>query len=122
MSKFYIQSGNFRTVVSADDAEKAALWVVHRTMQQVMPVFDDDQPKSAKLGRSSKTDKIMILGAKILVSEVGFESNQFVQLDTLEVQCHWQQLVMALAKLETLVECASESNGSLDKRELAAAC
>ena len=43
MAKFYVKSGNFLTTVSADDAEKAALWVVHKAMGQVMPVYDDGE-------------------------------------------------------------------------------
>ncbi len=43
MPKYYVQSGNVRTVISAEDAERAALWVIHRTMQQVLPVYDEEE-------------------------------------------------------------------------------
>lgn len=99
MAKYYIESGNVRTVISAEDPEKAALWVIHKALQQVLPVYEDEQPE---VNQKANTDDLMVLGNKIRLTETGFECTEAVELETLELVNHWTQLMLALEKLEKL--------------------
>lgn len=99
MAKYYIESGNVRTVISAEDPEKAALWVIHKALQQVLPVYEDDQPE---VNQKASTNDLMVLGNKIRLTETGFECTEAVELETLELVNHWTQLMLALEKLEKL--------------------
>lgn len=38
MAKFYVQSGTVRSIIDSEDAERAALWVVHRAMDSTLPL------------------------------------------------------------------------------------
>ena len=104
MAKFYVQSGNIRTVVSADDSEKAALWIVHRAMQQVMPVYEDDELTPEQKGEVASVQGVMVLGNSILTSEVGFDRADATAVDTFDLIQHWHQLMVALARLEALLQ------------------
>lgn len=110
MAKFYVQSGNFQTTISAGDAEKAALWALHRVITQVMP-FHGGEPIEGQQRKSKTHAEIMVLGETVLISEEGFESPNQIALDTFELQVHWHQLTIALARLESLMPCdlASDS-------------
>ncbi len=113
MAKYYVQSGNFKTTISAGDAEKAALWVIHRVMVQVLP-FHSGEPADASVRPGlQQGDHLMVLGESVWVSEVGFESEDQVELDTFELQIHWHQLTVALARLEKMV-LPSESSKKVD--------
>ncbi len=103
MAKYYIQSGNVRTVIAADDAEKAALWVVHKAMQQVVPVYEDDELSAEQKSEVAVIQGIMVLGNTIQVSEMGFDRLDAANLDTFELVVHWHQLMVALARLESMM-------------------
>ncbi|GAB5402752.1 MAG: hypothetical protein Aurels2KO_09830 [Aureliella sp.] len=118
MAKYYLASGNVRTIISADDAEKAALWVVHKVMQQVLPVFadgtaegnlesdgplsitSDDEP--APKHQTPKQSAPKQLGSEILISEEGFGGDDAARMDTFELVCHWNQLMVALDRLQAI--------------------
>ncbi len=127
MAKYYLTSGNVRTIISADDAEKAALWVVHKVMQQVLPVFADGSAESGQEAHLEHTDDLpqtlaaqaapgrklpatqqqsaapKQLGSEILISEGGFGGDEVARLDTFELVCHWNQLMVALDRLQAIV-------------------
>lgn len=116
MAKFYVQSGNVRTIISAEDAERAALWVVHCTMRQVVPVYEDEELTPEEKCQRSQHGGMRVLGQTIHVSEVGFdqpleveqapaaeELHSVQQFDTFDLLVHWNQLMVALARLEQIV-------------------
>lgn len=103
MAKYYIQSGTVRTVVSADDQEKAALWTIHKTMQQVVPVYDDVELTASEKNDVALVQGIMVLGNTVKVSEQGFDRDDAEEMDTFELVTHWHQLMMALSRLEDLL-------------------
>ncbi len=107
MAKYYVQSGNVRTLISADDTEKAALWAVHCAMRQVVPVYDDEELSPTEKSQLSVVDGVRVLGNTIAVSEVGFDRSDAVQLDTFEMLVHWHQLMIALSRLEALSRSAA---------------
>lgn len=103
MAKYYVQSGNVRTVISADDHEKAALWVVHRTLKQVVPVYDDSEMSADEKSDAAVVEGVMVLGNTIRINEVGFDQTENLELDTFELVVHWHQLMIALDRLEELI-------------------
>lgn len=102
MAKYYVQSGNVRTVISAEDAERAALWAVHCAMRQVVPVYEDEELSPQQKSESTKHDGVRVLGGVIRSSEIGFDRDDALQFDTFELMVHWNQLMVALARLEEL--------------------
>lgn len=111
MAKFYVQSGNVRSIISADDGEKAALWVVHLAMRQVIPVYDDEELSPDKKGEVALHRGLMVLGNAVTVSELGFNRCDAEQLDTFDLVVHWHQLMLALARLESMVVCSRAAQG-----------
>lgn len=103
MAKYYVQSGNVRSVIAADDAEKAALWVVHQAMQQVVPVYEDEGRTPEQKSELTAAQGIMVLGYVVATSEIGFDRDDATQLETFELVMHWHQLMAALAKLDSIL-------------------
>lgn len=103
MAKYYIQSGTVRTIVSADDPQKAALWTVHRAMQQIVPVYEDIELSPQEKSDVAVAQGMMVLGNSVAISELGFDRADAAQLDTFELVVEWHQLMVALARLEELM-------------------
>lgn len=102
MAKYYIQSGTLRATLAAEDARRAALWAVHQTMQQVMPV-DVDPELTAEVKRdNAMVEGMLVLDGKICLSEQGFDRDDAEQIETFEVVMEWHQLMVALDRLERL--------------------
>ncbi len=102
MAKFYVQSGTLRAVVDSVDFDRAALWAVHRTMEQIAPLDDVEQtPESKALETMEKG--LIVLGENIQLSEVGFDDPNAVFVDTFEAFNEWYSLVRAIEKLERLM-------------------
>lgn len=103
MAKFYVQSGNIQTVVSADDSEKAALWVVHKALQQVVPVYEEAELTPDEKGELAIIQGVMVLGNSIQISEIGFDRRDAKVLDTFSLLTQWHQLMIALDRLSALL-------------------
>lgn len=103
MAKYYVQSGNVRTVISAEDSERAAIWVVHKAMQQVVPVYEDDELTPDQKSEVAIVQGVMVLGNQVQVSEIGFDRNDCESLDTFKLVVHWHQLMVALDRLNSLL-------------------
>lgn len=95
MPKYYVQSGNLRIVVQANNSRGAALWAMHRAMSQVLP-FLADEPDSAPVGGGER----IALGESLDVSERGFDSLDARQYNTFDLSVEWNQLMIALDRLE----------------------
>jgi len=99
MSKYYVQSGTLRAIIAAESSSKAAIWAVHQTMQQVFPIdeetLQDDHPSPAKLAKD------------VWVSEQGFDREDAVRTSTLQVVSQWNEMVMALDRLEKMLHRAA---------------
>lgn len=97
MAKYYVESGSVRLVIQAADARRAALWSVHRVMEQVLPMVDEvpDEADQEPVGG-------MVLGDAIALNEQGFGRIADTQYDTLEVVAEWSQLMLALDKIENM--------------------
>jgi hypothetical protein len=100
MAKYYVQSGTLQTVISADDPRKAALWAVHKAMQQILPLYDDDNLTAEEKRRHAHRRGYAVLGDEIRIGELGFESAENTHFDTFDVVTEWNQLMVALARIE----------------------
>ena len=100
MAKYYVQSGTLQLVVQADDAHKAALWAVHRSMQQILPIYDDEDLSPEAKHHTAMAEGWLVLGDEITVNETGFGSRGCWHFATFDVVTEWNQLMIALAELE----------------------
>ncbi len=99
MAKYYVQSGTLKMVVQADEARKAALWAVHRALQQVVPMYDDLELDARRKHHRALRRGVQVLSDTVTLSECGFDAPQ-VQFDTFDLVTEWNQLMVALARLE----------------------
>jgi len=128
MAKFYVQSGTLRAVVDSASADRAALWAIHQAMQQIAPVetTSDDNMASANNSRTQGFDAqgfdaqgfdaqgfvnksfvaqdFISLGDSIYLSEVGFDQEDSLRVDTFAAFREWHELWHALEKLEALLQ------------------
>jgi hypothetical protein len=95
MAKFYVESGNLQMVVTATSSRGAALWAVHRAMSHVLPFVGDEREISA-----IQECQRFKLAAKIRVNQRGFERPEGRCYETLDIVREWQQLLVALSRLE----------------------
>ncbi len=100
MAKFYVKSGTLRIVVQADDARTAALWAVHKTMQQVLPMYDDDLLSPQEKHARAVARGFMVLGETLELSEIGFGRYEAHMFETCNVVTEWSKLLVALTRLE----------------------
>ena len=123
MAKFYVQSGTLRAVVDSASADRAALWAVHQAMQQIAPVetTSDDNKASPNnsstqvsdaqgfdaqgfVNKSFVAQDFISLGDSIYLSEVGFDQEDSLRVDTFAAFREWHELWHALEKLEALLQ------------------
>jgi hypothetical protein len=101
MAKFYIQSGTLRAIVDSADADRAALWAVHTVMEQVMPLDDNEATDVLEENGSRGWNA---LGETIQLSEIGFDRDDCLRVDTFEAFQHWNQLLQAIEKLHKILD------------------
>jgi hypothetical protein len=95
MAKFYVESGNVRTVISANNSRGAALWAAHRTLSDVLPfVGAENENPTNENGEPFK------LGETVRVSQRGFGRPESREYPTLALISEWSQLIVALSRLE----------------------
>ena len=97
MAKFYIESGSLQVVVHAKNSRGAALWAVHRSLAQLLPFVADE----SRAVEDSERD-LAALGETISASERGFGRADAVEFDTFDLVTEWNQLMVALERLENL--------------------
>jgi hypothetical protein len=107
MAKFYVESGTVQMITEAEDARGAALWAVHGAMEQVLPVCPDDPLTPAEKNERIRQRGCSVLDGTIRISEQGFGRADAVTLDTVEVFVEWNQLLMAVTKLERRLQAVS---------------
>lgn len=114
MAKFYVQSGNFRRVVSADNSRKAAIWAIHEVMQQILPV-DEPTPSLASNQHEDnpKPQTVTVLSGKVRVNEQGFDREDAREISTMEVVGEWNQMVLTLDRLQQMFGSESDAQVSI---------
>lgn len=122
MSKYYIQSGQVSFVVCACDLEGAALWAMHRIMDEKICDYEDDlleldqdpygvDPFNLPISETeivgipeaipyeAMLNGLAQFGEKINVSERGFGHSDAGELETEEIFHQWRQLMQAVDRL-----------------------
>ena len=96
MPKYYVQSGSLELITTANDSRSAAIWAVHRTLSQSLPFLCSEPRDYHSLPCVAR------LGDEIVVSERGFDSSlaEGVTYDTFDVITEWNQLLVAIDRLE----------------------
>jgi hypothetical protein len=97
MAKYYVQSGSMKMVVSAEDPRRAALWAVHRALEQVLPLCEDEPVAEP----STAPPTSMVLSGKVSCSEKGFTETEpgAGSFSTVELVAEWSQLMVALSRM-----------------------
>lgn len=113
MAKYYIESGDVSFVVSACDAEGAALWAMHRIIDSKIndweslageSVLDDGYSRlidgvPAAIPYEAMLDGLAEFDAEIRLSERGFGYDEAGLLETETIFHTWRQLMMAVDRL-----------------------
>lgn len=121
MAKYYIQSGNVSYLVGASDNEGAALWVMHRIMDDKICEFEnarstwfengptdqttiDDNDELAKdvpqaIPYDAMLEGLAEFAGTIRISERGFGHTDAGELETEQIFHQWRQLMLAVDRL-----------------------
>lgn len=96
MAKFYVQSGEINFVVTAADAEGAALWLVHRLINTHTPADPICQTANDVVQTIVITAALERLDSQLRVSEIGFGKHEAGLFETELVVKQWMELVRAM--------------------------
>ncbi len=101
MAKYQIESGSLRMVVRADDAHKAALWAVHRALQQVLPIYDDESLSAEQREYCAVRRGCAVMGEVLRLREVDDQgAATHYRFATFDLVTEWNRLMVALSRLE----------------------
>ena len=104
MAKFYVQSGDCQQVVQAEEARQAALWAIHQTMENLLPIDELDWIECDGLGIVKYENDFLPLAKTIKVSERGFGRSEAAEYETVDVLTEWNHLLVALARIEQMLQ------------------
>jgi hypothetical protein len=99
MAKFYIQSGSAKMILDCEDSDRASLWFIHRAMESVSPIYDDETLGEDRKLDSALVESLIDLGPSIEISELGFDRQDAEKFETFDVVMYWHQLMIALSRL-----------------------
>lgn len=101
MNKFHVQSGKFKKVIMAADANAAALWLINTVIESFYPGqmetgFDFDPFEMLEKGP-------LLLGEKVIVEQTGFDQRNPSSFDTVDLLMEWNELLLAVSRMENLL-------------------
>ena len=99
MAKYYVQSGNVSCVVTAADAEGAALWVLNRTIDAWIPIDDIRQRLISDQTLATFIFGFSNLGQVFNISEIGIGRDEVAKFETDELFDTWRSLQRAMQHL-----------------------
>jgi len=113
MAKFYVQSGSVRSVVDSVDLDRAALWAVNDVMDHALSLDGEslegeldlesdcgaEDFGATKINATKPSVGSRYLGATVRISEIGFDRDDAMVVDTLEVFRDWYELFQAVSVL-----------------------
>lgn len=99
MAKYYIQSGEINVVVSAGDAEAAALFVLNQTINSLLEIENVDERLIDNSNMEFVIQCLELLDNEFLVSEIGFGRNEVATFDTELMFKRWCELMTAMNEL-----------------------
>ncbi len=106
MAKYYVESGSLQMVVQAEDAHRAALWAVHRVVEDLISLYDDpflshDEKLALVLEHGFSR-----LGEELRINQQGFGHAAEWRRLSFELLAEWDQLMVAVTRLEGLLAAA----------------
>ena len=95
MAKFYVQSGELSYIVSAQDSQGAALWVLNQAIQRCEYELDwqSDDWQEADALPMELTDR---LDPYVVVSQLGFDRDEAGRFETQELYDVWRSLYFSM--------------------------
>ena len=85
-------------VLQARDSRCAAIWAAHQTLSRSLPFLCDEPADYAAVADLTR------LGETILVNQRGFDRDDAVEFETLDIVTEWNQLLVALDRLQGSIE------------------
>lgn len=101
-------------VVMAQDAEGAALWLLHTKLESLGDVHMDLSSRELKVVQMLIEDGVLPLGTTMHVSERGFGRSEAGTFQTNQLLKSWRTLIMAVSKLADRLDQASLDHPSQD--------
>lgn len=101
MAKYYVQSGSTKIVMTAADPQAAALWLVHRSMKDVLPAYDDPSLSEEDRCEIAIVHGLLQLDNTVRIDERGFDRSDAIEIDVFQLIESWHQLMSALLKMES---------------------
>lgn len=105
MPKFYVTSGQIREIITAQDAEGAALEALERFFEPLAWVFSASELSEGDRRAYFAVEALTMLEAQIRVSEAGFEANLADLFNTADLVDTHFRLTAALSRWEALAAC-----------------
>ena len=102
MPKYYITCGSYEFLTAGPDASSAALWTLHQYLDNRIDLDSVDWSDPTSIDRQDLVCAMVELDEQLLVSEQGFGLADAGYFDTAELLTEWNQLILALRKLESL--------------------
>jgi hypothetical protein len=99
MSKFYVQCGPVRTILTAESAEQAALAALDPTLQVHVWIYDDPGLSTQDCRDHMMLEALFHLDPAIRVSEQGFDRDDALLVGTPEIVDRWHRLMVGMSRL-----------------------
>lgn len=99
MSKYYVQCGPIRILLSASSFEQAALSALDRTLQLHLWIYDDPGLTEGDCRDHLMLEALCHLEATVRVSERGFDREDAIQIGTPETIDRWHRLMVGMNRL-----------------------
>ena len=103
MAKFYTTCGRFEFLTTAEDARSAALWSIHQFLANHIELNSIEWTDPETIDRQDVMEAMMALSDTVFVSEIGFGRDDAAILDTADLLTEWNQLVIAIQRLESMI-------------------
>jgi len=103
MAKYYTTCGNLEFLTTADDPRSAALWSVHQFLASQIDLDSIAWDDPETIDRQDVMEAMVRLSDSIFISEIGFGRDEVATFDTADVLTEWNQLVIAISRIESRV-------------------
>ena len=99
MSKYYVQCGPIRVLLSSTSLEQAALSALDRSLQSHLWIYDDPGLTEANCRDHLMLEALCHLDSTIRVSERGFDREDAREVGTPETIDRWHRLMVGMNRL-----------------------
>ena len=99
MSKYYVQCGPIRVLLTATSLEQAALSALDRTLQVHLWIYDDPGLTETDCRDHLMLEALCHLDPTIRVSERGFDRADACEIGTPETIDRWHRLMVGMNRL-----------------------